>query len=152
MWTPSSLIADAVSEMKLDSGSFQLLSKSESSQVLQRVTSRFLTDENVLFWWEHLKLPSRSWKPNSDAFKHLSSIVPDPDKSIWFIPHDDPENPVFLTSTSTAIKVIGECAPFEYAICNTTLDWMIIENHHDCLFAVGDTVIQKMNQLAELAK
>ena len=152
MWTPSSLIEDAVAELKLGNDSIRTLSKTESSAVLSKITSHFLTDQNALFWWEFLKLPSQSWTPESDSYHYLNQIVPDSGEPIWLIPTDDDENPVFETSTSTATQIIGECAAFEYAICNLELNWLIIENHHDCLIAVGDTVIEKMNQLAGLAR
>ena len=152
MWTPSSLIAEAVAELKLANDSFRALATTESAAAFSRITGHFLTDPNALFWWEFLKLPSQSWKPESDAYQFLNQIVPDPDLPIWFVPTDDDDNVVFETSTSTATRIIGECAAFEYAICNVDLNWLIIENHHDCLIAVGDTIIRKMNQLAGLAR
>ena len=146
------MIEDAVAELKLGNDSIRTLSKTESSAVLSKITSHFLTDQNALFWWEFLKLPSQSWTPESDSYHYLNQIVPDSGEPIWLIPTDDDENPVFETSTSTATQIIGECAAFEYAICNLELNWLTIENHHDCLIAVGDTVIEKMNQLAGLAR
>ena len=152
MWTPSSLIADAVSELKLENDSFRALAATESATVFSQITGHFLTDQNALFWWQFLKLPSQSWKPESDAYLFLNQMVPDADLPIWFVPTDDNDNVVYETSTSTVTQIIGECAAFEYAICNLDLDWLIIANHHDCLFAVGDTVIQRMNKLAGLPR
>jgi hypothetical protein len=32
----------------------------------------------------------------------------------------------------------SSCPAFEYALVDQALKWMVIENHHDILFAVGD--------------
>lgn len=151
MWTPKSLIAEAATELELSVESFRLLDELESSRAYSTITSHFLNVEDSTFWWEVLKLPSQSWKPDSDAFEQISSIVPDPEESIWFVPQDDPENPIFETSTTTAIQVIRQCAAFEYAICSRKLKWMIIENHHDYIVAVGREVIERMRRLKESA-
>ena len=151
MWTPNSLITAAIAELELSAESFRLLGELESTRLHSAITSHFLTVENALFWWEVLSLPYHSWSPDSDAFKQVPLIVPDPEERIWFVPQDAPEKPIFETSTTTAIRVIGECAAFEYAICSKTLEWMIIENHHDCIIAVGREVIERMTRLEESA-
>jgi len=152
MWTPSSLIVDAVSELNLCNDSFRILPDAESSKLIDRVKSTFLSERNAIFWWEFLKHPYQSWKPESDAYTYLCRLVPNKHDTIWLIPHDDPADPVFETSTSVAAQVIGECAAFEYAICDTGLEWMIIENDHDCLFATGDIAIERLNLLKRPAR
>ena len=45
--------------------------------------------------------------------------------------------------------IIGECPPFEYYIASPHLDWLIGENHHNVIFAVGETVVHNLSQIGE---
>ena len=44
--------------------------------------------------------------------------------------------------------VIGECFGFEYFVTPKDLDWLLCENHHDVLIAVGDAVRARLIEMA----
>jgi hypothetical protein len=44
--------------------------------------------------------------------------------------------------------VIGECFGFEYYVVPKGLEWLLCENHHDILIAVGDAVRGRLIDMA----
>lgn len=42
------------------------------------------------------------------------------------------------------MRVLGEHHLFEYFIVGWHLEWMVGENHHDVLFAVGEPLASKL--------
>ena len=85
-----------------------------------------------------------------NGWKLLAHVVPDPDQNVWFIAEDDqlPSYPVFDATPEAAGQVIGECFGFEYYLIAKDMTWLLCENHHDYLIAVGEPVASRLSQLA----
>jgi hypothetical protein len=139
MSTTASWVAEAVDTLSL-AERVRSVGEPERSEVLGRVTDAFLERPDVLFWWSHLKLPSESWH-TENGYTHLQQLAPDPESDAWLITGlEDDDKGVFQCTPALASAIIGECPGFEYALVDRELKWMVIENHHDILIAVGDAV------------
>jgi hypothetical protein len=55
-----------------------------------------------------------------------------------------PFYPVFDGKPSAAQRVIGECCGFEYYLIAKDLTWLLCENHHDWLIAIGEQVRSRL--------
>jgi hypothetical protein len=137
MSTTASWVAEAIDSLSLGER-VRSVDEPEQSDVLRRVTDAFLKRPDVLFWWSHLKEPSESW-PTEHGYKHLPQLAPDPEGDCWLVTGlEDNDKGVFQCTPALASAIIGECPGFEYALVDRALRWMVIENHHDVLIAVGD--------------
>jgi hypothetical protein len=67
-------------------------------------------------------------------------VVTDASERVWFVAEDEqlPYFPVHETTPAIAQEVIGECYAFEYYPIAKDLSWLLCENHHDVLMALGD--------------
>jgi hypothetical protein len=134
-------VAEAVETLSLI-GSVRSVGDPERSEVLRRVTDAFLERSDVLFWWSHLKLPIETWQ-TENGYKHLQELVPHPENDTWLITGlTDDDKGLFECKPAIASAIIGECPGFEYALVDRAFKWMVIENHHDILIAVGDAALR----------
>ena len=139
--TTAKWVDDAIQSLAL-SERVSRVNDPERAQLIGRVASAFLVRPGVLFWWEHLKVPSGVWQ-TEHGYMHLARLALDPQKPCWLITGltDADENKgVFLCTPELASALIGECPAFEYALVDPDLRWMVIENHHDVLVAVGEAI------------
>ena len=83
---------------------------------------------------------------DQQGFRRLCSIVPNPEEHVWFVAEDDElaSYPVYEATPAAAQQVIGECYGSEYYLISKDLAWLLCENHHDRLIAVGAVVEQRM--------
>jgi hypothetical protein len=103
--------------------------------------SRFTGGVDARWWWEHFTLPVASARfTDGKGFARIRSIVPDADERVWFVAEDDQllYFPVYETTPAVAQQVIGECYYFEYYLIAKDLRWLLCENHHDTVMALGD--------------
>jgi hypothetical protein len=72
------------------------------------------------------------------------------DAEPFYLAADPLTSPLLLyQATAKAIQqVIGECYGFEYYILPETLDWLVCENHHGQLIAVGELAVARLEQFA----
>jgi hypothetical protein len=139
MSTTASWVAEAVDTLSL-AGRVRPVDEPQRSEVLRHVTDAFLERPDVLFWWSHLKVPSENWQ-TENGYKHLPQLAADPESDCWLVTGlEDDDKGVFQCTPALASAIIGECPGFEYALVDSGLKWMVIENHHDILIATGDAV------------
>ncbi len=86
---------------------------------------------------------------DSEGWKRLVYICPDPDESVWFICEDWGKEGIliFAGSPSTIEQVLGNSHGFEYFLVSSQYDWLIGEEDHGVLFAVGELVASKLLSL-----
>jgi hypothetical protein len=48
-----------------------------------------------------------------------------------------PYFPVYDATPAVVQQIIGECYGFEYYLIAKNLSWLLCENHHDMVIAVG---------------
>jgi hypothetical protein len=102
--------------------------------------SRFTGGVDARWWWEHFRLPvATATFADGKGFTRISALVPDAREKVWFVAEDDqvPYFPVYEATPADAQEVIGECYGFEYYLIAKDLSWLLCENHHDTMIAVG---------------
>jgi hypothetical protein len=133
--------------LRLPASEIRELHNTEGGEVLAAVLSKFVASGDRRWWWEDFREigTSRSFQ-KSDGWRFLPRIAPDPKELVWFIAEDDqlPQYPVFETTPETASALVGECYGFEYYLVAKNLRWLICENHHNVVYAVGEQVEQRL--------
>src|SRR5262249_9104135 len=89
---------------------------------------------------EHFTLPvATAHFADGKGFMRITAVVPDADEKVWFVAEEDelPHFPVYETTPAIAQAVIGECYAFESYLVSKDLRWLLCENHHDALMAIG---------------
>lgn len=144
---------DSARELQLEI-QFQKLPPEEGAKIYFSALAHFTNAKgNPRWWWEHFRdeLPqaSRCWR-DGIAFERITKIVPDADEQVWFIPEEDrTPYPVYLTSPKVIQKVIGNACGFEYYILDRKLKWLLCENHHEVMVAVGEPLASNLARLED---
>ena len=144
-------ISEAVRRLQVPNSEFSEIPESEARRLFAAFLARFTGGADVRWWWEMFSGPSSTWSPaDGRGFERLTQIVPDPDELLWFVAEDDQLEfyPVYEASARVAQKIIGGCYGFEYYLISKDLKWLVCENHHDRLIAVGEEVTGRLSALA----
>ena len=122
----------------------RLVPDDEASVIIRGVESHFVTSSGRRWWWEDFRGEFVSLHfPDGQGWRRLSELVPSAEEMVWFIVENiEPTNfLVYETTVMVAQQVIGECSGFEYYLTPKGFAWLLGENHHDVVFAVGEPVV-----------
>jgi hypothetical protein len=120
----------------------------EARPLTSEFLSHFTGGVDSRWWWERFTLPDAAYRfEDGKGFTHITTLVPDAHERIWFVAEDDqlPYFPVYDATPAVAQRIIGECYGFEYYLIAKDLSWLLCENHHDMVIAVG-SVRQRLEQ------
>ena len=139
----------AVASLRVPDSQFRALKDAEAETVFHQALAKFVEGGDRRWWWEAFVGKAVSHQV-SDGWKLISRIVPRLNEHVWFIAEEDtlPHYPVFDATPEAVEKVVGECFFFEYYLVAKDLTWLICENHHDYLIAVGEPVATRLSLLA----
>jgi hypothetical protein len=142
-------ILRATRELGFSDARFRCLAAKEAASVYQSALKRFVPKGNPQWWWEHFPSSVSVHRPDDAGWKLLNELVPDPDERVWFIAEDfvAPGYSVWEASVRDSQKVIAECYHFEYSLVQQRLEWLVCENHHSMLIAVGNPVEDRLQSL-----
>lgn len=143
-------IENALELLSIENSSFQLLSDNEANPLFRKLLDRFVSGGDRRWWWESFSLPEYSLNfDDQQAFQRITTVVPDPQESVWIVIEDDqlPIYPIYEGSPENIQKVIGECYGFEYYIISKSMTWLLCENHHNRMLGIGDEIIDRMKGL-----
>lgn len=143
---------EASKGLALDAKRFRLLGPHEYELVLRAVTKQFLVvgEKGVAYyhWWENFKGNTASFCA-SNAYKLLPKLLPH-NQPLWFIAEDSSKKNacfwVYEADAEAIVQVLAESHQFEYYIVSKKRDWLLCENHHDVLVAVGEPMIEALNR------
>jgi hypothetical protein len=142
-------LSDAVKKLGIGPDHFRRVTSDEAGEIIDAIERLFL-DRNTRPWWENLRSRSLSVAfRDQRGFERLPKIVPSSDTA-WFVA-DDPWTLSLLPykASASAIKgVLGESTAFEYYIVSGDMDWLICENHHGFLIAVGLKAVDRLRSFA----
>ncbi len=149
-------IKEEIDQAKFDLGitdaQIRLLSDDEGIALFAAVEEHFVDGKNWTWWWEHFRSPA-AWAHfrENDGFEELDNLVPSASERVWFIAEDSllRHSPVYEADTATIQRVVGNCRGFEYYIVAKDFGWLLGENHHSALFAVGEPVRSNVEELTE---
>ncbi len=159
MFLLSQDIAEAQSELQIPDSAFQRVPEPEAEGIVQKVKSRFLRDpqEATRWWWDSdFRLPALAAYFNGPTVPLLSHVVPSEDQLVWFITNVDDvsgQEPILVyASAPLAIqRILGEChGHHEYYVVARDLTWLICENHHGLILALGSSAIGQVRRYAAL--
>lgn len=135
-------IVDAASRLHLEPHVLLRCDDQTSHYVVEQTLSRFV-DGNPRVWWHSLKgntiVKRRSDENNS--VDNLSDFVPAFTEKIWFIPEREAAiYSVFDATLPGVISVLKECPYFEYYLVGKTFGWLLVENDHNEILYVEETL------------
>jgi hypothetical protein len=148
-------IAAVVQALNLAPSDFRLLGLHEYESILLSIIDQFTTLDhqgvNQRWLWDAFKNPSCSM-PLDDATTVLKELVPI-GETVWFIAEDARRNKrygnywVYEGKIGPIVDVIRETYYFEYYVVSKKFEWLLCENHHDILMAVGHPMVDKLAQI-----
>lgn len=143
-------IQNAIQELGLNEAEFNPLGDEAGGCVLKAVVSHFVTSGDRRWWWEDFRFPSTGVRfTDQRGFERLVKIVPDGMAKVWFIAEDSrpPFFTVYEATPETIQAVIGQCYFFEYYLVAQDFSWLLCENHHGNLIAIGKELENRLQQL-----
>jgi hypothetical protein len=143
---------EATKSLALDAQRFRLLGPHEYEPVLRAVAEQFLDvgrkGLNYYRWWENFKGSTASFQA-SNAYKLLAKLLPH-NQALWFIAEDSSKKNapfwVYEADAEAIVQVLAESHQFEYYIVSKKRDWLLCENHHEVLMAVGEPMFEALNR------
>jgi hypothetical protein len=144
---------EAAERLGLPRSRFRILPEDEASKVWQGVEARFVGEPRSGWWWSWFQPEPASARYTGEAsygYHYITEVVPPDSAALWLIAGDclDRSFVVCEGSIEDIRDVIGECFGFEYYVVPKDLDWLLCENHHDTLIAVGDAVRDRLIDMA----
>lgn len=135
-------IEQARRTLRLTDNDLRLLPEEEGRKIYHAAESQFVATPGRRWWWEDLRQTAITCHFDEDnGWEYLSALVPSPEERVWFIAGDDPRAVLVYESTPGVIqKIVGECYYFEYIIVARNFRWLLGENHHGLMFAIGEGV------------
>jgi hypothetical protein len=126
----------------------------EAQRLYREVERRYAAREGARWLWEDLRLPGVSRSFNDDrAFERLSHLVAEVSDDLVFFPASDGDLVFAYRGTIGAIVLIlGACPFMEYCIVPASLRWLLCENHHGVLIAVGEPVESRLRALEDASE
>jgi hypothetical protein len=128
-------------------------------QILEKIWVTFtkLGHEAERHWWinHHLEGDVVGLNPKLDisVFAILNEILPS-DERLWLIGNENrnqhPKYWLYETTAENLIKVLEEMYLFDFYICPKKYDWLVTEEHHGVILAVGEPVASKLRDLKPL--
>jgi hypothetical protein len=144
-------INQAVARLGLSLTAMRQLLEPHSTDVYDAALDHFVAAGDRRWWWEDFRQAGKSVSfDDGQGWRRVPQITPASDELIWFIAEDGslPHYPVFETTPKIASLVIGECYGFEYYLIAQDLSWLLCENHHNVLCAVGALVEARLKMVA----
>lgn len=144
-------INQAVAKLGLSSSAMRQLPAQHSTDVYGAAMDHFVASGDRRWWWEDFRQAGMSvCFDDGQGWRLVPEVAPASDELIWFIAEDDslPHYPVFETTPKVASLIIGECYGFEYYLVAKDLSWLLCENHHNVLCAVGAPVEARLKKAA----
>lgn len=146
-------ISGAVARLGWPTSRLRVLATGEASETWRRVEARFVVEPRSGWWWSWFRpepVTARYIGEASYGYRHITDVVASNSDLLWLIAGDclDRSFVVCEGGIGDIRDVIGECYGFEYYIVPKDLSWLLCENHHDVLIAVGDEIRARLLDMA----
>lgn len=142
METNAAEIQRAVTTLGFGPGRFRRVPSDEAQRVYDTALRHFVPKGRPRWWWEHFPASTGVYFTQGDGPQHLTKFVPDANERVWFIAEDfvSPEYSLWEASVQDVQAVLAECHGFEFSLIQQQWRWLICENHHNVMVAVGAEV------------
>ena len=127
---------------------FRRLPLEEASRVYQSALRHFIPKGQPRWWWEHFPESTGVHFIDGDGWQYLTEFVPDADEPVWFIADDfvAPEYSVWEATVGDIRAVVAECYGFEFYVIQQKFRWLVCQNHHHVVVAVGAEVEDRLRE------
>jgi hypothetical protein len=149
-------ILSAARECDLDEAAFRQLQGGRAQELLDRVlesfTTRGLRNRNLRWLWEDLRDPHSS-VAGPHELDVLLTLGP-PETPVWLVVEDfgrmkdGPPFWIFEATLAAAVATLKNHHLHEFSVVSRSLTWLVGENHHDVLFAVGEHAVSVLGEIA----
>jgi hypothetical protein len=142
-------VARAISELGLAS-KLEAVLAGEARRLYDAIEARFASSTRARWIWEHFRTPGVSYQLAGDGvFGALAEIVPSATALLLYFPGSDEDVVAAYRGTIDAIvAVIGDCSFHEYVVSPLGAEWLVCENHHGVVIAVGEPVESRLRSLS----
>jgi len=153
MYETPNKILEAARELDLGSEAFRQVSPGQWESVLKNIFEKFAnTSETGVTWlWENLKNQGVSFQTDN-GLNYIDSLF-ESETNVWVLFEDwdgtkkNGNYWVFEGNYDSTVDLLNNMHGIEYYIVDRKLNWMIIENHHDILIAVGEPAESRLLEL-----
>jgi hypothetical protein len=137
---------------------FALVSLHRYKAILQEIIKRFTTVRqgglNELWWWNSFKEPKLAW-PECPAMctRVLRQLVPE-HEPVWFVAEDWGRQKrhgnfwLYEGRIDSIAAVLDEAWSFEFYVVSKKFEWLLCQNHHDAMMAVGEPMVTHLKSLS----
>lgn len=141
-------ISEAIAELSMPASAIRRLDDADAAAARAGIEVHWFGGRTP--WTFDATVLAYDWyrPPGGDGSLHLHKVVPDPAAQVWFGGIEDGDCAVFVADAATAQRVLGETSFFEYFVTDVQLRWLLVENHHGAMIAVGDEVRARLRALA----
>jgi hypothetical protein len=127
---------------------FRRAGETQTRKVLNDIKRHFLLDIDAPRWWEVFRYESFH-APLEVAHRFLEPLCPSEGKKVWLVPCAPGESEaVYEAEPGTLSELLAECAPFDYAVIDKRLQWLLLATLDHMVFAVGDPAIRHLRSVA----
>jgi hypothetical protein len=141
-------------EAGLDADEFRPLPEGAAAAVIHALKGRF-GDSVRMLWWRAAPacdLPAASRRFCEDrGWDQVERLAPDAEVPVWLVAENwyggSPDCFVFETTPSATRRVLGKSHGFEYLVASRGLDWLLAEDDHSVITAVGRPVVERLMHL-----
>lgn len=144
-------VEQAIDTLRLQKADIAELDKETGRKVYEDLLQHFVKSGDRRWWWEDFKQESFIFIDHDPPFALLNQIIPNSDEMVWFMVEDDEEAfyPIYEVRPAVIKDIIGECFAFEYYVIDKSKEWLLCENHHNCLIGIGNKLKEKNLKLIE---
>jgi hypothetical protein len=143
----------AARELALPESEFRILAEPAAASHLAGIEAHFVKEAGHRWWWEAFRDAPTASHDFRDAAGHcwgasyLTCIAPPDSGIIWLVVKASPRF-VLCEGTVDAIQsVVWESGVSEYYLVPKSLDWLVCENHHAVVIAIGEAVAERLAQV-----
>jgi hypothetical protein len=125
-------------------------------KILENIWATFtkLGHEAERHWWinQHLEGDVVGLHPEleSSVFAILRETLPENER-LWLVGTENrnrhPKYWLYETTAEHLVKVLEETYAFDFYVCSKKYDWLVTQEHHGVILAVGEPVASKLNDL-----
>jgi len=144
--TNADVIQRAIQALGFTSERFRRLLPDEAQRVYELALRHFVPRGQPRWWWEHFPTSTAVHFTDGHGWQHLTQIAPKAEERVWFIAEDfvAPEYSVWEANVRDIQALIGECYGFEFYVIQQELRWLVCQNHHNVVVAVGVEVEDRL--------
>ena len=144
-------ISKEIDKLSLDRERFSLVNITQWKNIENKIADSFLqngiSDKNYVLWWEHFKEKNTAF-PCDNSLEILPQIIPNDEKIYLYIEDFDREAKFWLYEgyIKEICMILGELYFVEYYLVSKKMEWLVCENHHEVLMAIGEEIERKLKK------